>query len=438
MCAICSAQHLLPNQRFRLWEDLGRPTQLAIQLEALVGRDISQRLRAGSRLCCRSCRADVQSLKKLKESFDKRQKELLTKIHSKLPGPAHRLPSLPEKRPLTSPVSHTGVSPLAKRHIPELPLTTPLRNSLTQTQEKGCGPANYSGRRQDTRRGVTLASSPSGRRQDTRQRVTLASSPSGRQQDTRQRVALASSPSGRRQDTRQGVTLASSPSGRQQDTRRGVTLASSPSGRWQDTRLRVTLASSPSGRRQDTRQRVTLASSPSGRRQDTRQRVTLASSPSGRQQDTRQRVALASSPSGRRQDTRQGVTLASSPSGRQQDTRRGVTLASSPSGRRQDTRQGVTLASSPSGRRQDTRQGVTLASSPSGRWQDTRQGGSPSGRLQKISQPQVGKRVTLPHIQEVARRELFPASKSKRNPRVVATHQRPPMLLSSKQNSQVY
>ena len=307
VCAICSAQHLLPNQRFRLWEDLGRPTQLAIQLEALVGRDISQRLRASSRLCCRSYRADV----KLKESFDKRQKELLTKIHSKLPGPAHRLPSLPEKRPLTSPVSHTGVSPLAKRHIPELPLTTPLRNSLTQTQEKGCGPANYSGRRQDTRQGVTLASSPS-----------------------------------------------------------------------------------------------------------------------GRQQDTRQRVALASSPSGRQQDTRQGVTLASSPSGRRQDTRQGVTLASSPSGRRQDTRQGVTLASSPSGRRQDTRQGVTLASSPSGRWQDTRQGGSPSGRLQKISQPQVGKRVTLPHVQEVARRELFPASKSKRNPRVVATHQRPPMLLS--------
>ena len=72
-CAACSAQDLPPSQRFRLLDDLGRPTLLFTELEAaLEGENF--KLREHSRVCCRSCRSDILALTRLRERLRKCQK----------------------------------------------------------------------------------------------------------------------------------------------------------------------------------------------------------------------------------------------------------------------------------------------------------------------------------------------------------------------------
>ena len=65
-CAACSTQDLPPSQRFRLLDDLGRPTPLFTELEAALGGE-NFKLREETRVCCRSCWSDILALTRLRE-----------------------------------------------------------------------------------------------------------------------------------------------------------------------------------------------------------------------------------------------------------------------------------------------------------------------------------------------------------------------------------
>ena len=104
VCAICGAQHLLPSQRFKLWDEAAAPTVLCRQLTVIVGEPNVDRTRMLSKLSCRSCRSSLLSLVRLKERFDKSRGELLKNLLKnslKPPFVRRRLPALPEKRPFS-------------------------------------------------------------------------------------------------------------------------------------------------------------------------------------------------------------------------------------------------------------------------------------------------------------------------------------------------
>ena len=158
ICAICGAQNLLPAQRYRLWDEEARPTELCRKLKAVVGEENVDGTQMKSKFSCRPCRSSVLSVVRLKEQFDKWQTELLAKMlknRRTCPSPRRRLPIPPEKRPRTcpslrrrlpippgkrprgSPSTRTGVSPLTKRYLPDAALrpTTPPRGSLAVARE---------------------------------------------------------------------------------------------------------------------------------------------------------------------------------------------------------------------------------------------------------------------------------------------------------------
>ena len=128
-------ESLPPSQRFRLLDDLGRPTLLFTELEAALGGE-NFKLREETRVCCRSCWSDILALTRLRERLRKCQREFLTKVT----GRGSLKPSS-FKRPLQSPRSQTGVSPLPKKHVPEPPSTPPQH---CVAQEKSVHPVSLS------------------------------------------------------------------------------------------------------------------------------------------------------------------------------------------------------------------------------------------------------------------------------------------------------